>query len=111
MGHDPKPYPNPYRKDRDLVRQIHREAGLPFIELLEDVPIAVCEARDPKGLYKKSRAALAEDKGMGFTVVDGAYEPPLSPEIVIHNDQTTPQEAATQVIRHLECQGMLITLK
>jgi adenylylsulfate kinase len=101
---------SPYRKDRDLARQIHLEAGLPFIEVLVDVPIAVCETRDPKGLYKKARAALAEGKGMGFTGVDDPYEPPLSPEIVIHNDRITPQEAAAQVIRHLESQGMLATL-
>ena len=101
---------SPYRKDRDLVRLAHREAGLPFIEVLVDVPIAVCEARDPKGLYKKARAALAAGKGMGFTGVDDPYESPLSPEIVIHNDQITPQEAAAQVIRHLESQGMLATL-
>lgn len=101
---------SPYRKDRDLVRQMHLDAGLPFIEVLVDVPITVCETRDPKGLYKKARAALAEGKGMGFTGVDDPYEPPLSPEIVIHNDQLTPQEAAAQVIRHLESQGMLATL-
>jgi adenylylsulfate kinase len=101
---------SPYRKDRDLVRQMHADVGLPFIEVLVDVPIAVCETRDPKGLYEKARAALAAGKGMGFTGVDDPYEPPLSPDIVIHNDQITPQEAAAQVIRHLESQGMLATL-
>ncbi len=102
---------SPYRKDRDLVRQIHRETGLPFIEILIDVPIDVCETRDPKGLYKKARAALADGKGIGFTGVDDPYESPLSPEIVIHNDRITPQEAAEQVISYMELQGLLPELK
>jgi adenylylsulfate kinase len=43
---------SPYRRDRDLVRDLHREAGLCFIEVFVDTPLEVCEARDPKGLYK-----------------------------------------------------------
>jgi adenylylsulfate kinase len=89
---------SPYRKDRDAVRALHREAGLPFVEVLVDVPLAVCETRDPKGLYRQARAALAAGKGMGFTGIDDPYEPPLAPEIVLHNDAITPQQAAAQVI-------------
>jgi adenylylsulfate kinase len=98
---------SPYRKDRDQARKIHDEAGLMFIEIFVDVPIGECEKRDPKGLYKKARAALAEGKGMGFTGVDDPYEPPLKPELVIHNDQLTPQEAAAEVLAYLEKKGML----
>jgi adenylylsulfate kinase len=50
---------------------------------------------------------LAEGKGMGFTGVDDPYEQPLSAEIVIRNDRTTPQEAAAQVIAYMESRGML----
>ena len=98
---------SPYRQDRDLVRQMHLQDGLPFIEVLVDVPIEICETRDPKGLYKKARAALAEGKGMGFTGVDDPYEQPQSAEILIRNDLTTPQEAAAQVIAYMESRGML----
>ena len=98
---------SPYRKDRDQVRQIHKEAGLHFAEIFVNVPIDVCEKRDPKGLYKKARAAVAEGKGMHFTGIDDPYEPPDSPELVIHNDQCTPQEAAAQVINYLEEKGFL----
>lgn len=98
---------SPYRKDRDQVRRIHQESGLPFVEILVDVPIEVCETRDPKGLYKKARAALAEGRGIGFTGIDDPYEPPDSPELVIHNDRITPQEAAAQVINYLESRRML----
>ncbi|MDM8007488.1 MAG: adenylyl-sulfate kinase [Phycisphaerae bacterium] len=98
---------SPYRKDRDQARKIHEEAGLTFIEIFVDVPIDKCEQRDPKGLYKKAREALAAGKGMGFTGVDDPYEPPLKPELVIHNDQITPQEAAAQVLACLEQKGLL----
>jgi adenylylsulfate kinase len=102
---------SPYRKDRDLARKIHDEAGLSFIEVLVEVPIDECEKRDPKGLYKKAREALAAGKGMGFTGVDDPYEAPEKPEIVIHNDKVTPQEAAAQVIEYLEKNGLLPALK
>jgi len=98
---------SPYRKDRDQARKIHDEAGLTFIEIFVDVPIDKCEQRDPKGLYKKAREALAAGKGMGFTGVDDPYEPPLKPELVIHNDKVTPQEAAAQVLAYLEQKGLL----
>src|SRR2546425_2941431 len=49
---------SPYRKDRDAARKAHAEAKgepLPFIEVWLDTPIATCEERDPKGLYKQAR--------------------------------------------------------
>jgi len=98
---------SPYRKDRDQARQIHQDSGLPFIEIMVEVPIEVCESRDPKGLYVKARAALAAGHGIGFTGIDDPYEPPLAPELVLHNDQITPQEAAAQVIAYLEANGLL----
>jgi adenylylsulfate kinase len=88
---------SPYRQDRDRVRAMHRDAGLRFIEIYMDVPIAVCETRDPKGLYKKARAAVAEGKGIGLTGIDDPYEAPLAPELVLENDQITPQEAALRI--------------
>ncbi len=98
---------SPYRKDRDQARKMHQDSGLEFIEILVDVPIEVCETRDPKGLYKKARAALAEGKGMGFTGIDDPYEAPTAPALVIHNDRVTPQEAAAQVIEYLASKGLL----
>jgi adenylylsulfate kinase len=98
---------SPYRKDRDQARKIHQDSGLPFIEIMVEVPIAVCESRDPKGLYVKARAALAAGKGIGFTGIDDPYEPPLKPELVLCNDQITPQAAAAQVIAYLQENGLL----
>lgn len=98
---------SPYRKDRDQVRKIHEETGLPFVEIFVDVPIEECEQRDPKGLYKKARAAVADGKGMGFTGVDDPYEAPEKPELVLQNDKGTPQEMAAQVIAFLEEKDIL----
>ena len=98
---------SPYRKDRDQARKIHQDSGLPFIEVMVEVPINVCESRDPKGLYVKARAALAAGKGIGFTGIDDPYEAPEAPELVLHNDRITPQEAAVQVIDYLEANGLL----
>jgi len=98
---------SPYIKDRDQARKIHEEAGLSFVEVFVDVPLEECEKRDPKGLYQKARAALAEGKGMGFTGVDDPYEAPSKPEITIQNDKVTPQEAAAQVLAYLEEKGLL----
>jgi adenylylsulfate kinase len=98
---------SPYRKDRDNVRALHVEAKLPFIEIHVATPIETCETRDPKGLYKKARAALASGKGMGFTGVDDPYEPPLKPELTLDATATSPQEAAVQIVQYLEGQGIL----
>jgi bifunctional enzyme CysN/CysC len=71
------PLISPYRADRDLVRQLHAEAGLTFLEVFVDTPIELCEQRDPKGLYAKARAGEIT----GFTGIDDPYEPPLTPEL------------------------------
>ena len=98
---------SPYRKDRDNVRNLHLEGKLPFIEVHSATPIATCESRDPKGLYKKARAALASGKGMGFTGVDDPYETPTKPEVTIDATNTSPQDAAAQLIAYLEKQGII----
>src|SRR5262245_43994008 len=98
---------SPYRKDRDNVRNLHVEGKLPFIEVHCATPIETCEQRDPKGLYKKARAAVASGKGMGFTGVDDPYEAPLKPEVTLDATNTSPQDAAAQLIGYLEKQGIL----
>ncbi len=100
---------SPYRADRDNARQIMGEGN--FFEIFCDTPIEVCEQRDPKGLYKKARAALASGKGMGFTGVDDPYEAPLKPEMVIDNSKCTPQEAAVRLIELLEQAGKIPAVK
>lgn len=92
---------SPYRADRDAARALLKPGE--FVEVLMDVPIATCEQRDPKGLYKKARAGEIK----GFTGIDDPYEAPERPELVIKNGECSPQEAAAQVIQFLEGRGLL----
>lgn len=54
-------------QDREMARQIHRDADLPFFEVFVDTPLNVCEQRDVKGLYKKARAGSI--KGKSWTLL------------------------------------------
>ena len=94
---------SPYRKDRDAVRSLHDAGKLAFIEIHVATPIATCEQRDPKGLYKKARAGQLKN----FTGVDDPYEAPLAPELTIDATATSPQEATVILLQFLEKQGIL----
>jgi bifunctional enzyme CysN/CysC len=91
------PVISPYRADRDQVRAIHDEAGLPFVEVHVDTPIELCEERDPKGLYARARAGEIT----GFTGIDDPYEPPTAPELVLRPSDGEPVEQARLVLRLL----------
>jgi adenylylsulfate kinase len=94
---------SPYRADRDKVRALHVEGGLPFIEVFVNTPIETCEQRDPKGLYKKARAGQLK----GFTGIDDPYEEPLKAELTLDATNTSPQQATVLLIEYLEKQGIL----
>ena len=96
---------SPYKKDRDAVRASMKSGE--FIEIYINVSLAGAEKRDPKGLYKKARAALASGKGMGFTGIDDPYEAPEKPEIVIDTESTSAEDAAKQILAYLEKGGYL----
>jgi bifunctional enzyme CysN/CysC len=88
------PLVSPYRADRDLVRGLHSDAGLPFVEVFVDTPIELCEQRDPKGLYKKARAGELT----GFTGIDAPYEAPTSAELVLTPADGDPAAMAAAVL-------------
>lgn len=98
---------SPYRKDRDNVRALHVDGKVPFVEVFVNTPIATCEARDPKGLYKKARTAVASGKGMSFTGIDDPYEEPANPEVTVDCTSTSPQQAAVQIMEYLTSQGLI----
>ncbi len=86
---------SPYRSDRDRNRVLQPTGD--FIEVFVDCPIAVCEARDPKGLYRRARAGeIAE-----FTGISAPYEPPLEPEVVLRTDQESVEQSAERVVAYL----------
>lgn len=95
---------SPYRKDRDIARRIHDEAGLFFMEVFVDAPIEVCEQRDPKGLYKKARRGELK----GFTGIDDPYERPEKPELRINTGELTPQQGAMKILGYLVETGYLM---
>lgn len=94
---------SPYRADRDLVRKIHEDGKLAFIEIFVSATIDTCEQRDPKGLYKKARAGEIKE----FTGISAPYEEPLKPELVLDANTTAPQELAQQVIDYMTQRGLL----
>ena len=96
---------SPYRKDRDAVRASMKPGE--FIEVYINVSLEGAEKRDPKGLYKKARAAVAAGKGMGFTGIDDPYEAPEKPEILIETEKTSAEDAAKRILAHLEQGGYL----
>jgi adenylylsulfate kinase len=96
---------SPYKKDRDAVRAGSKPGE--FVEVYINASVATAEQRDPKGLYKKARAAVAAGKGMGFTGIDDPYEAPEKPEIVIETESVSAEEAARQILAYLEKGGYL----
>jgi adenylylsulfate kinase len=91
---------SPYRRDRDAVRRLVESNGRvgDFIEVFVDTPLDVCEARDPKGLYKKARAGQLK----GMTGIDDPYEKPDRAELVLDGAGRTPPELADEVIAYLQ---------
>lgn len=99
----PASFISPYRRDREFVRAIHAAAGLAFVEVYMATPLETCEARDPKGLYKKARAGELK----GFTGIDDPYEAPGAAEVAIDATATTPEEAASAVLEYLRRGGII----
>ncbi|PIB96806.1 sulfate adenylyltransferase subunit CysN [Caulobacter sp. X] len=95
---------SPFRAERQLARDI-LEPG-EFIEVFVDTPLAVAEARDVKGLYKKARSGQLKN----FTGVDSPYEAPESPELRIDTTAIDPVEAAEQIVAWLEGQEVDYTI-
>jgi len=68
-----------------------------FLLVLVDTPLAVCEKRDPKGLYAKARAGVIEH----FTGVSDPYEVPTDAELAIDTTKVTPEQAASKILEYL----------
>lgn len=97
---------SPYRQDRATVRQRVESSGGKgtFVEVFVDAPLAVCESRDPKGLYKLARAG----KISHFTGIDDPYEAPQQPELHLSAGTQNAEDLARAVVDFL-VQTSLIT--
>lgn len=100
---------SPYRTDRRLVRQLHDDANMAFIECFVDTPLATAEERDPKGLYKKARAGEIKN----FTGIDDPYEAPEAAEaaeaaeITLHSDRMSLQDEVDALLELLTQRGLI----
>jgi adenylylsulfate kinase len=92
---------SPFRSDRDQVRALFEQGE--FIEVFVHCPIEECGRRDPKQLYAKARRGEIKD----FTGIDSPYEAPEQPEITLHSDQVTIEEAVEQVLTYLREKNMI----
>ncbi len=92
---------SPYREDRSSAREIVGDAN--FVEVFVDAPVEVCEARDPKGLYRRARSGeIAE-----FTGVSAPYEAPEAPQIHLKTASQSVEECVEEILRHLRGKGFL----
>jgi predicted RND superfamily exporter protein len=96
---------SPYRRDRDSARRQVEQFGRQgdFVEVFVDAPLEVCEARDPKGLYRKARAGEIAN----FTGISDSYEPPEHPELRLDSAQTSADVLAETVIDFLRQSGKI----
>lgn len=92
---------SPFRADRDMVRAL--VAPGEFFEVHVHAPLAVCEDRDPKGMYKKARAGQIKQ----FTGIDSPYEEPLKPELVIDTSRLDLQQSTKLLLDGLRSSGAL----
>ena len=92
---------SPYRAEREAIRA--RFPDNEFIEVYVDTPLAECESRDPKGLYKKARAGEIKH----FTGIDDPYEAPLQAEIHLHNHGVSVEEGVRVLLEQLASRGLI----
>jgi adenylylsulfate kinase len=94
---------SPYREARDMVRKLHEDAGIPFLEVHVDCSLEEAEKRDPKGLYKKARAGEIK----GFTGIDDPFEEPLKAEVTIKTHELSIEESVQALLDALAERGLI----
>jgi adenylylsulfate kinase len=93
---------SPYRVDRDLARQLIGADR--FIETFLSTPLEVCEARDPKGLYRKARSGeITNLSGIG-----DVYEEPVAPKLKFDTSRQSTSDSVAAVLRLLSLQDAVI---
>jgi sulfate adenylyltransferase len=92
----------PYEAVRREVREMIEPCG-GYVLVHVSTPIDVCEERDRKGLYAKARAGIIKE----FTGISDPYEEPVDPDVLLDTSRLTPEEAAHEVLLHLESEGYI----
>ena len=93
---------SPFKADRAQARSIVNEGE--FVEVFIDTPLAVCESRDPKGLYKKARAGEIPN----FTGISSAFDVPERPEVHIKTAEQSVEQSVEQIISYLKNKAIII---
>jgi bifunctional enzyme CysN/CysC len=88
----------PCAEERRKLREIHSDAGLPFVEIYVNTPLEVCEQRDPKGLYARARAGELAD----FTGISAEYDAPTHPDLELTPECGEIFDQALQVVNLLD---------
>ena len=92
---------SPFQTDRDMVRELLDEGE--FVEIYVKASLAVCESRDPKGLYKRARSGEIKH----FTGIDSPYEPPLNPELILDTEELSIEACVDELLKFLKSRGIL----
>jgi len=90
---------SPFRSERLFARQLLAEGE--FIEVFVDVPLAIAELRDPKGLYRRARSGNLAN----FTGIDSPYEAPEAPEIIVRTATQSPKESLEYLMSRVTAVG------
>jgi len=92
---------SPYRQDRENVRS--RLPHGDFYEVYCDCDLAVCEERDPKGLYARARSGEIDN----FTGISAPYEEPIKPDMVINTGELSLEDEVTKILKQLKSKGLI----
>jgi bifunctional enzyme CysN/CysC len=92
---------SPFRSERRMARELFQDGE--FLEVFVDTPLEVCEARDPKGLYRKARAGLITH----FTGIDSDYEVPEEPELALKTKNASAELLTEAVLDELKRRHVL----
>ncbi|OGH10663.1 MAG: adenylyltransferase [Candidatus Levybacteria bacterium RIFCSPHIGHO2_01_FULL_36_15] len=95
----------PYKAAREKNRRLIKKNGI-YIEIFVSTPLATCQKRDIKGLYKKGKMGLAK----AVTGIDDPYEAPENPEIKIDTSKLRPAACVNTIIKYLTSKGFMYSL-
>ena len=90
---------SPFRAERDMAKSLFEADD--FLEVFVDIPLAIAEQRDPKGLYKKARRGDLPN----FTGIDSDYQPPKSPSLILKTGDLSVAESAKALVELITAQA------
>ncbi|NRA69883.1 MAG: adenylyl-sulfate kinase [Gammaproteobacteria bacterium] len=93
---------SPFKSERKVVRELFEQGE--FIEVHIATSLAVCESRDPKGLYQKARTGEIKN----FTGISSEYQAPVNPELIIDTDKQSIEQSVDSIIEYLLQRGFLL---